>query len=506
MKKFFVLGCLIFAIGAFGAEPNSTDTVESLTSSGAAKVDILASGYAKIESGVLDAQQSFEIASSAMEFNKAKDRRAGIVISRNIVGDSIGKYAELIRDGWSAQGSSPLPNVLIVIAVVDRKVQVLTDKSIASEMPDAEVESLLNRVMIPALTQGNYVTAVSQMLGGITAYLDAKQAKLAEQKLAAVKAAEEAAAAEVARKRAEQVAVERAAEEQFREKVTWAAILAVGLIGFVGLYFLTKRLKRVWISSGGNSRQVRLIPPAVCVTALVAFPILYKVGFEVYKNSLVGSVWGQIGRVIYPRDPIPTWLSASWLGGGSGKALEPPFRLSCGKVLPSTWEDGNVYDFDENGQLSLASTQMQNKGTVMMVGSWSRNSEGYVLTFKGLLKDSGQIVAGDPQTLRVEKFLDSGSVSGSGRTVDMVGRSATHRCHLGGVETQSASSSGGQYRQNVARVDPSVALVARVRAKGGNCETIANHLESYRQRATQSGDWSGFQETLGRGAQFGCTP
>ncbi len=47
-------------------------------------------------------------------------------------------------------------------------------------------------------------------------------------------------------------------------------------------------------------------------------------------------------------------------------------------------------------------------------------------------------------------------------------------------------------------------LIATIRAKGGNCPTVANHLEMHMSRAMQNGDWSGFQETLGRGLEYGC--
>jgi hypothetical protein len=54
--------------------------------------------------------------------------------------------------------------------------------------------------------------------------------------------------------------------------------------------------------------------------------------------------------------------------------------------------------------------------------------------------------------------------------------------------------------------DPNARIVDRVEALGGNCVTIAQHLETHRRRAMSSGDWSGFQEALGRGMEYGCQP
>lgn len=51
---------------------------------------------------------------------------------------------------------------------------------------------------------------------------------------------------------------------------------------------------------------------------------------------------------------------------------------------------------------------------------------------------------------------------------------------------------------------PNERLIEQIEAKGGNCGTIGQHLRTHLQRAEQSGDWSRFQETLGRGAQMGC--
>jgi hypothetical protein len=52
--------------------------------------------------------------------------------------------------------------------------------------------------------------------------------------------------------------------------------------------------------------------------------------------------------------------------------------------------------------------------------------------------------------------------------------------------------------------DPNIRLIRQVEAAGGNCSFIAQHLKTHRSRALQNGDWSGFQETLGRAISYRC--
>lgn len=52
--------------------------------------------------------------------------------------------------------------------------------------------------------------------------------------------------------------------------------------------------------------------------------------------------------------------------------------------------------------------------------------------------------------------------------------------------------------------DPNERLIARIEAKGGVCGTVANHLRLQLPRSRSSGDWSRFQEILGRGTEAGC--
>lgn len=90
-------------------------------------------------------------------------------------------------------------------------------------------------------------------------------------------------------------------------------------------------------------------------------------------------------------------------------------------------------------------------------------------------------------------------------------------CRLHGqTEMQAARSQVAAKKAEEARVeqqqqahtalanDPNWRLIQRVNAAGGNCPTLAQHLATHRERAVQNGDWSGFQQTLGRAEHYGC--
>lgn len=65
-------------------------------------------------------------------------------------------------------------------------------------------------------------------------------------------------------------------------------------------------------------------------------------------------------------------------------------------------------------------------------------------------------------------------------------------------------------RQEAAEADarrprsPNERLVESIEAKGGMCTTLGQHLRYHMRYGDETGDWSRFQETLGKAAQVGC--
>jgi uncharacterized protein len=112
------------------------------------------------------------IESKLIAYNKATTNQIAVVLLPTTNGDDISDFAIKLFNKWGIGSNAEKDNgVLILLAVDDRKLFIVTGRGVEDVLPDIRCRHIITEDMTPLLRKGDYDGAVSAGVEKIQAYL-----------------------------------------------------------------------------------------------------------------------------------------------------------------------------------------------------------------------------------------------------------------------------------------------------------------------------------------------
>lgn len=127
---------------------------------------------------ILTAPQKQYLASQLRTIYDDKLAQAALVIIPSTNGMPIFDYAMQIANRWQLGNADTDNGLLIVVAVNDRKVHILTGYGLEGVLPDAIVKRIIREQITPSFRQGNYAQGLSAAIASMDERLRADPAIL----------------------------------------------------------------------------------------------------------------------------------------------------------------------------------------------------------------------------------------------------------------------------------------------------------------------------------------
>ncbi len=130
--------------------------------------------------GILTSVQHQAISTRLHQIHEAGKAQMAVVIVPSTNGEPIFDYAMKLADRWGLGNKDTDNGLLIVVAVNDRKMQILTGYGLESIIPDAIAKRIIREQMTPAFKDGRYADGLMQAIDAIDSRLQADPETLAQ--------------------------------------------------------------------------------------------------------------------------------------------------------------------------------------------------------------------------------------------------------------------------------------------------------------------------------------
>ncbi|WP_294034538.1 TPM domain-containing protein [uncultured Moraxella sp.] len=131
------------------------------------------------EVGLLSTQQNQALSERLRQIHQQGKAQIAIVIVPSTDGEPIFDYAMQVADRWGLGNKDTDNGLLIVVAVNDRKMQILTGHGLEGIIPDAIAKRIIREEMTPAFKDGRYADGLMQAVDAIDSRLQADPETLA---------------------------------------------------------------------------------------------------------------------------------------------------------------------------------------------------------------------------------------------------------------------------------------------------------------------------------------
>lgn len=185
------------------------------------------------QANILSATEKQELTQKIYALHQQAKAQIGVVIVPTTGQEGIFDYAMRVATAWKLGSEKNDNGLLIVVALNDRKVQILTGYGLEGVLPDIVLSRIIRENIYPYFKEGQYAQGLSDGLGSIDQILnmDADVATKAAQEL---------------KERHEKAFVEK----QNREN-TFNAVLIILLVGVVASYAVGNRLSAATAAVAG---------------------------------------------------------------------------------------------------------------------------------------------------------------------------------------------------------------------------------------------------------------
>ncbi|OOS23655.1 TPM domain-containing protein [Moraxella pluranimalium] len=145
------------------------------------------------EVGLLSTQQNQALSERLRQIHQQGKAQIAIVIVPSTDGEPIFDYAMQVADRWGLGNKDADNGLLIVVAVNDRKMQILTGYGLEGIIPDAIAKRIIREQMTPAFKDGRYADGLMQAVDAIDSRLQADPETLARMNAVGADAPEDVA-------------------------------------------------------------------------------------------------------------------------------------------------------------------------------------------------------------------------------------------------------------------------------------------------------------------------
>ena len=139
------------------------------------------------QAGALSAADNQQLSDKLRAIHDAGRAQIGLILVKSTQGEPIFNYAGRVFTAWKLGDAKRDNGLLIVVAVQDRKMQILTGYGLEGIIPDVVASRIIREQITPQFASGNYAAGLSAGIDRIDAILqqDPETAKAAADQLKA---------------------------------------------------------------------------------------------------------------------------------------------------------------------------------------------------------------------------------------------------------------------------------------------------------------------------------
>ncbi|HEY4713193.1 MAG TPA: TPM domain-containing protein, partial [Aquirhabdus sp.] len=179
--------------GTSAVTPNSTATTATQTApvvdSGSGEFLTLPTLNAPVldQAGALSAADNQHLSDQLRAIHEAGRAQIGLILVKSTHGEPIFNYAGRVFTAWKLGDAKRDNGLLIVVAVQDRKMQILTGYGLEGIIPDVVASRIIREQITPQFASGNYAAGLSAGINRIDEILqqDPETAKAAADQMKA---------------------------------------------------------------------------------------------------------------------------------------------------------------------------------------------------------------------------------------------------------------------------------------------------------------------------------
>jgi uncharacterized protein len=125
----------------------------------------------------LSAKDVQRLGNKLAAFNNLTKAQIAVVVMRSVGGVDIMQYGRKLANNWGIGQKGKNNGVLVLIALNDKKMAILTGAGLESILPDSVCHNIITTDFIPYFKKGNYFGGLDKGTNDIINYIDHKKTR-----------------------------------------------------------------------------------------------------------------------------------------------------------------------------------------------------------------------------------------------------------------------------------------------------------------------------------------